>query len=259
MGDSWSVGCWKDVKNRDEGGVLKNRFTCYHQGISRFLRDDRHQVELIGQGGSHNITQLWRLQSRLDLSQFDLIIWLWTDCIREYHFFQEHQQGIHNLYDIHRNTETWVQDQITEWEPKLWRKIRIVGGCAPLMTEWPCTQLSSWCSAMGHIFIDHPTVDPVNWRDFVNWCNGVRTVGNRDLSDSAEFSHIHQMWTDFIRPFTHDHKQHHMEFLQRSQDRQSLLVYGADHKQLLKGMMGQDLHPNPEAHRWLLNWVYSTL
>ncbi len=259
MGDSWSVGCWKNVKHRDDGGVLKEQYTNYHQGIGKFLREDRHDVYWIGKGGSHNITQMWTLQSLIDLESYDLIIWLWTDCIREYHFFKEHQHGIHNLYDIHRNTETWVQSQITEWEPNLWRKIRIIGGCAPLMTEWPCKQLSSWCAAMGHIYIDHPTVDPANWRDFVNWCNGKDTNYRLDHPEAPEFSLIHDMWWQWIHPFTHDHKQHHMEFLQRSQDRQSLLVYGADHQQQFKGMMGEDLHPNPEAHRWLLNWVYSTL
>ena len=259
MGDSWSVGCWKNVKHRDDGGVLKEQYTNYHQGIGKFLREDRHDVYWIGKGGSHNITQMWTLQSLIDLESYDLIIWLWTDCIREYHFFKEHQHGIYNLYDIHRNTETWVQSQITEWEPNLWRKIRIIGGCAPLMTEWPCKQLSSWCAAMGHIYIDHPTVDPANWRDFVNWCNGKDTNYRLDHPEAPEFSLIHDMWWQWIHPFTHDHKQHHMEFLQRSQDRQSLLVYGADHQQQFKGMMGEDLHPNPEAHRWLLNWVYSTL
>ena len=258
MGDSWAAGCWKDVKIRGDDGQLTNRFTNYHQGIGRFMREDGHTVEWIAKGGSHNITQLWTLQSLIHLN-FDLIVWLWTDCIREYDWYREHQQGVHDLYDIHRNTELWVQDQITEWQPDLWSKMRIIGGCAPLMTEWPCEQLTSWCSAQGHIWIDHPTVDPVNWRDFVNWCNGKNTIYRLDHPEAPEFSHVHQMWWSFIAPFTHSHKAHHMEFLQRSQDRQTRLVYGSDHDQYMKGMMGEDLHPNLDSHRWLKNWVYSTL
>jgi len=84
-------------------------------------------------------------------------------------------------------------------------------------------------------------------------------VGNRDYADSPEFSHVHQMWSRFIRPFSHDHKKHHMDFLQRSQDRQTLLVYGADHQQFKQGMMGEDLHPNPDAHKWLTEWILNKI
>jgi len=33
------------------------------------------------------------------------------------------------------------------------------------------------------------------------------------------------------------------------------LVYGDDNEQFKQGMMGEDLHPNPEAHQWLTDWI----
>ena len=251
LGDSWSVGCWHEQDNRNQ---------VYHRGISQYLEDQGHTVEMMGRGGSHNVTQLLQLQSYIDLD-YDLYIWLWTDCLREYDWYQTHQQGIHNIYDIHRNTELYVQSEIERFKPDIWDRMVMIGGNAPLMTEWPCTHMRSWCEEMGYIPSgqDHPTVDPVNWRDFVNWCTGKLTVGNRDYADSPEFSHVHQMWSRFIRPFSHDHKKHHMDFLQRSQDRQTLLVYGADHQQFKQGMMGEDLHPNPDAHRWLTEWILNKI
>ena len=246
MGDSWSVGCWRTLNNRNR---------VYHRGITHYLESAGHSVEVLGQGGSHNPTQLRSLQSHSQLDH-DLIVWIWTDAVREYDWWHEH--GSHNLYNLHRDQELWVQHQINEWQPDLWRSMRVVGGNAPLYTDWPCEQLSSWCHAMGHIWLDHPTIDPVNWRDYVNWCNGVNTVGRLDFADSPQFNHVHELWWSFIEPFTHKHKAHHMEFLQRSQDRQSLLVHGAEHDQHMMGMMGEDLHPNPKAHEWLTNWVLGT-
>ena len=275
MGDSWSVGAWHDSncviteENEDQFRDLLRMATAYgwtddqmgqnqvyHRGISQFLEDQGHSVELLGLAGSHNITQFRRMRDSDDHA-YDLIVWLWTDCIREYDWYQRHQRGIHNLYDIHRATEQWVIKQINEWRPDLWDRMVMIGGNAPLMLDWPCTQLSSWCSEMGHIWIDHPTVDPVNWRDFVNWCNGRLTIGKEDYADSPQFTHVHQMWDEFIRSFSHSHKQHHMDFLQRSHDRMSLLVYGAEHDAWGKGMMGHDLHPNPLAHEWLTQWILS--
>ena len=139
----------------------------------------------------------------------------------------------------------------------------MIGANAPLLTAWPCRHMKSWCESQGHIASDHATVDPVNWRDFVNWHNGVHTVGNRDLSDSDQFSHIHQMWIDFIAPFTHEHKAHHMEYLEQSQLRQTVLLHGTSQYPRIfdserkhhKSMMGTDLHPNLDSHRWLTNWI----
>ena len=245
LGDSWSVGCWHEQDNRNQ---------VYHRGISQYLEDQGHTVEMVGRGGSHNVTQLMKLQGYIDLD-YDLYIWLWTDCLREYEWYRTHQQGIHNIYDIHRNNELHVQSEITAYRPDIWDRMVMIGGNAPLMTEWPCVHLKSWCAEMGYIQQDHPTVDPVNWRDFVNWCTGKLTIGNQDYADSPEFTHVHHMWWQFIRSFSHSHKQHHMDFLQRSQDRQTQLVYGADHQQFKQGMMGDDLHPNPDAHKWLTDWI----
>ena len=277
LGDSWSVGAWHEhdidqtEASRRDGQTLiqmvrswgwtddqMGQNKVYHRGISQFLEDDGHSVELVGQGGSHNITQLMRLQSYIDLD-YDLYIWLWTDCLREYDWYRHNQQGVHNIYDIHRNTELYVQSEIEAYRPDIWDRMVMIGGNAPLMTEWPCRQLTSWCSAMGYTWIDHPTVDPCNWRDFVNWCHGRYTIGKEDYTDHEDFSHVHQLWWSWIKSFTHSHKQHHMDFLQRSQDRQSLLVYGAEHDQLGKGMMGHDLHPNPDAHRWLTEWILNKI
>ena len=247
LGDSWSVGAWHEQDNRNQ---------IYHRGISQYLEDQGHSVEMVGKAGSHNTTQLNLMKSYIDLD-YDLYIWLWTDCLREYDWYREHQQGIHNIYDIHRNTELYVQSEISQYRPDIWDRMVMIGGNAPLMTEWPCVHMRSWCEAMGYVETgqDHPTVDPVNWRDFVNWCNGKLTIGNQDYDDTDDFSHVHQMWWNWIKTFAHPHKQHHMDFLQRSQDRQRLLVQGADHAQLGKGMMGHDLHPNPEAHEWLTEWI----
>ena len=232
------------------------QYQVYHRGMSQYLEDQGHTVEMVGKGGSHNITQLNLMKSYIDLD-YDLYIWLWTDCLREYAWYREHQQGIHNIYDIHRNTELYVQSEITTYRPDIWDRMVMIGGNAPLMTEWPCVHLKSWPEAMGHIETgqDHPTVDPVNWRDFVNWCNGRLTVGVEDYDDTDDFSHVHQMWWQWIKSFGHPHKQHHMDFLQRSQDRQRRLVYGDDDLQFKQGMMGDDLHPNPEAHEWLTEWI----
>ena len=275
MGDSWSVGAWhehdnnpnqsnhaeslQDIKDLHERaiqwgyqdtGVGHNHN--YHAGMAHFLREQGHTVEVIGKGGSHNITQMQTLQSYITLD-YDLYIWLWTDCLREYDWYRTHQKKVHDIYHIHENQERWCQMRITETHPDLWSKMVVIGGNAPLMTEWPCVHMRSWPEAMGHIETgqDHPTVDPVNWRDFVNWCNGRLTIGNQDYDDTDDFSHVHQMWWNWIKTFAHPHKQHHMDFLQRSQDRQTLLVQGADHSQLGQGMMGFDLHPNPDAHEWL--------
>ena len=282
LGDSWSVGAWHehDVKynpnphldghfDRDAVNQLTERAkgwgwvdpgtghnANYHAGMAHFLREQGHTVEMVGKAGSHNITQLNLMKSYIDLD-YDLYIWLWTDCIREYDWYREHQQGIHNIYDIHRNTELYVQSEIQAYRPDIWDRMVMIGGNAPLMTEWPCTHMRSWPEAMGHIETgqDHPTVDPVNWRDFVNWCNGQLTIGKEDYDDTDQFSHVHQLWWQWIKSFAHPHKQHHMDFLQRSQDRQTLLVQGADHSQLGRGMMGFDLHPNPDAHEWLTDWI----
>ena len=247
LGDSWSVGAWHEQDNRNQ---------VHHRGISQYLEDQGHSVEMVGKAGSHNTTQLNLMKSYVDLD-YDLYIWLWTDCLREYAWYREHQQGIHNIYDIHRNTELYVQSEISQYRPDIWDRMVMIGGNAPLMTEWPCTHMRSWPEAMGHIETgqDHPTVDPVNWRDFVNWCNGKLTIGNQDYDDTDDFSHVHQLWWQWIKSFAHPHKQHHMDFLQRSQDRQTQLVYGVDHQQFKQGMMGDDLHPNPDAHEWLTEWI----
>ena len=256
MGDSWSVGAWHTTSH----------YHCYHDGVSHYLRDQGHSVTVIGESGSGNIKQLKKMQKHTEHRQlnqnWDHIIWLWTDCLREYAWYRAHQPGIHNIYDIHSNQEQWVQAQITKRNPDLWSKIIMIGGCAPLMTEWPCKQLNSWCEAMGHIETgqDHPHVDPVNWRDFVNWCCGKYTKGKQpDMKSSVVKA--------FIRSFSHDHKQHHMDFLTQSEERHDLLVYGttepsytnwhkrSGRKQFQKGMMGEDLHPNPKAHKWLTEWI----
>lgn len=228
MGDSWSVGAWHTTSH----------YHCYHDGVSHYLREQGHSVTVIGRGGSSNIKQLKEMQM---LNQdWDHIIWLWTDCLRNHDWYREHQPGIHNIYDIHSNQEQWIQAQITKRNPDLWSKIIMIGGCAPLMTEWPCKQLNSWCEAMGHIEHDHPTVDEADWRDFV-------------------------------QSFSHDHKQHHMDFLTQSEERHDQLVYGttkpsytnwhkrSGRKQFQKGMMGEDLHPNPKAHRWLTEWILNKI
>ena len=89
-----------------------NRNQVHHRGISQYLEDQGHSVEMVGKAGSHNTTQLNLMKSYIDLD-YDLYIWLWTDCLREYDWYREHQQGIHNIYDIHRNTELYVQSNIT--------------------------------------------------------------------------------------------------------------------------------------------------
>ena len=273
MGDSWSVGAWR----------MTSHHHCYHDGVSHYLREKGHSVTVIGRGGSDNITQLEKMQTHTEHHQlnqdWDHIIWLWTDCLRECNWYHAHQPGIHNIYDIHSNQEQWVQAQITKRNPDLWSKIIMIGGQAPLMTEWPCVHLKSWCEAMGHIETgqDHPYVDPVKWRDFVNWCNGRPAMGNQSYDDTDDFSHVHQMmwqWIhvhqmmwQWIRSFSREHKQHHIDFLQRSQERHDLLVYGTTkpsytnwnnrsrRKQFRKGMMGEDLHPNLKAHKWLTDWI----
>ena len=252
LGDSWSVGAWHEHDNRNQ---------VHHRGISQYLEDQGHSVEMVGKAGSHNTTQLNLMKSYIDLD-YDLYIWLWTDCLREYAWYREHQQGIHNIYDIHRNTELYVQSEITTYRPDIWDRMVMIGGNAPLMTEWPCVHMRSWCEAMGHIETgqDHPHVDPVNWRDFVNWCCGKYTKGKQpDMKSSVVKA--------FIRSFSHDHKQHHMDFLTQSEERHDLLVYGttdpsytnwhkrSGRKQFQKGMMGEDLHPNPKAHKWLTEWI----
>ena len=46
-----------------------------------------------------------------------------------------------------------------------------------------------------------------------------------------------------------------MDYLDLSHERQRRLVYGDDNEQFKQGMMGEDLHPNPEAHQWLTDWI----
>ena len=275
MGGSWSVGSWRTTSH----------YHCYHDGVSHYLREQGHSVTVIGESGSGNIKQLKKMQKHTEHHQlnqnWDHIIWLWTDCLRNHHWYRKHQKGVHNIYHIHENQEQWVQDQITKRNPDLWSKIIMIGGSAPLYTDWPCKQLNSWCEAMGYVETgqDHPTVDPVDWRDFVNWCCGKYTKGKQP---DMKFSHWFQ--GAFIRLFSHDHKQHHMDFLKQSEERHNLLVYGTTkpsytiqiryqdwhkrpgRKQLQKylkflqedrvaSMMGEDLHPNPKAHKWLTNWI----
>ena len=280
MGDSWSVGAWHetdlkygehnadseiiqqasdlDARARQWGftdtGVGHN--VNYHPGLKLFLTQAGHDVEMLGKAGSHNITQMQHLQSLIRLD-YDQIIWLWTDCLREYDWYRENQQGVHDIYDIHINQELWCQEQISNWRPDIWHRMTVIGGNAPLQTEWPCTQMNSWAEEMGHMprGQDHATVDPVNWRDFVNWCTGKLTIGKLDYDDTDQFSNVHELWWAWIKSFSHSHKQHHMDFLKRSQHREQVLVHGEDHHQLGKGMMGHDLHPNPDAHKWLTEWI----
>ena len=266
MGDSWSVGAWhgvnvdyemasrQDVKRLHRKvrsqGYRGTKYSLYHKGIQHFFESQGHQVDQIGLGGSTNSVQLDRLMQHSDLDH-DVIVWLWTDSVRDYEWYRNHQQGVHNLYDLHRNQETWCQDQIDAWQPAVWNRLIIVGGNAPLYTDWPCTRMNSWCESMGYIKQDHPQVNPVNWRDFVNFCNGILTRGKENEGD---FVRYHRWWP-WIRSFSHEHKQHHMDFLAKSTERTKLLVYGEQHDQLGKGMMGDDLHPNPEAHKWLSDWI----
>lgn len=267
MGDSWSVGAWtssdvdlqltsrQDAKRlyrkvRSQGHRGTKKVSLYHQGMQHFLESQGHQVDQIGQGGSTNSVQLDRLMQHSDLDH-DIIVWLWTDSVRDYEWYRNHQQGVHNLYDLHRNQETWCQDQIDAWQPDVWNRLIIVGGNAPLYTDWPCTQMNSWCEAMGYIQEDHATIHPVNWRDFVNFCNGILTRGKTNEGYLGR----NYSWWQWIRSFSHEHKQHHMDFLKRSQHREQVLVHGEQHDQLGKGMMGNDLHPNVEAHEWLTQWI----
>lgn len=250
MGDSWAKGCWRE----SEGHMQ-----VYHTGINQLFDNRGDSVTTLAQGGSHNHTQWQRLAEHDSARQSDLIVWLWTDTLRGYDWWQHHAPTECNLYQQQIQQEQWIQAQISAQTDLKWHQFVIIGGNAPLLTDWPCVHLKSWCAEMAYIDQDHATIDPVNWRDFVNWCNGKNTVGPRDYADSPQFNHVHQMWYEFIRSFSHEHKQHHMDYLQRSQDRQSLLVNGADHKQLNLGMMGEDLHPNLKAHKWLIQWILDTL
>ena len=269
MGDSWSVGAWhgsnqdlqlasrqdakrlyRKVKSQGYHGQTNN---LYHRGIQHFLESRGHQVDHMGEAGSTNSAQLRRLIGHSD-PDHDLIVWLWTDSVRDYEWYRNHQQGVHNLYDLHRNQETWCQNQIDAWQPAVWNRLIIVGGNAPLYTDWPCVHMRSWCEAMGYIKQDHPQVNPVNWRDFVNFCNGTLTRGRENEGDYVRY----HRWWQWIRSFSHEHKQHHMDFLAESTARTKLLVYGDQNDQLGKGMMGDDLHPNVEAHEWLTQWVLQT-
>ena len=269
MGDSWSVGAWhgsnqdlqlasrqdakrlyRKVKSQGYHGQTNN---LYHRGIQHFLESQGHQVDHMGEAGSTNSAQLRRLIGHSD-PDHDLIVWLWTDSVRDYEWYRNHQQGVHNLYDLHRNQETWCQNQIDAWQPAVWNRLIIVGGNAPLYTDWPCVHMRSWCEAMGYIKQDHPQVNPVNWRDFVNFCNGTLTRGRENEGDYVRY----HRWWQWIRSFSHEHKQHHMDFLAESTARTKLLVYGDQNDQLGKGMMGDDLHPNVEAHEWLTQWVLQT-
>jgi|TARA_R110000851_G_scaffold305313_1_gene463367 hypothetical protein len=249
MGGSWSVGAWHTTSH----------YHCYHDGVSHYLRDQGHSVTVIGQGGSSNISQLKEMQTHTKHRQlnqnWDHIIWLWSDCLRNHHWYRKHQKGVHNIYHIHENQEQWVQDQITKRNPDLWSKIIMIGGSAPLYTDWPCKQLDSWAEAMGYIEHDHPHVDQADWRDFVNWCCGKYTYATNEKQDYMKSSVLKA----FIRSFSHDHKQHHMDFLKQSEERYNLLVYGDDNQQYQKGMMGEDLHPNPEAHAWLTEWILNKI
>jgi len=264
MGDSWASGCWHESDGRTQ---------LYHTGLNQQLTDAGHHVITLARGGSTNDDQWSRLQNHSDrfmtpteqrdarrygyasARDADLFVWLWTDTLRGYDWWQLHAPHQHNLYDQQRQQEQWIQSSIDAQTHLKWHQFVMIGGNAPLLTDWPCRSMRSWCEAMGYITEDHATIDPVNWRDFVNWCNGKSTVGNRDYADSPEFTHVFQMWEKFIRSKSHDHKQHHMDYLDLSHERQRRLVYGDDNEQFKQGMMGEDLHPNPEAHQWLTDWI----
>ena len=257
MGDSWASGCWKESKT-DPG-----RMYIHHTGINQLLTEQGHSVITLAIPGSHNHTQWQILLDHPKAQSSDLIVWLWTDTLRGYDWWQTHCADEPNLYAQQQSQEQWIQQAVTSHIDLNWSQFCVIRANAPLLTAWPCRHMKSWCESQGHIESDHATVDPVNWRDFVNWHNGVHTVGNRDLSDSDQFSHIHQMWIDFIAPFTHEHKAHHMEYLEQSQLRQTVLLHGPSQYPRIfeskpkhhKSMMGIDLHPNLDSHRWLTNWI----
>jgi hypothetical protein len=76
MGDSWACGEWGLTDPADPSSEFLN----HHPGISRYLRDQGHSVQVLAQGGHGNHKQTLQAQEHGVQGQ---IIWFITDPLRD--------------------------------------------------------------------------------------------------------------------------------------------------------------------------------
>jgi hypothetical protein len=125
-GDSWSCGEWGDPIPGQN--YYQNIQGVRHGGLVQYLREDGHDVQLIGQGSSCNLTQVTRMyELGKSLKKFDRIIWFHTDPLRDV----AEKDIANSLQSLEQQKRTLDRKQYQRLQ-ELNREILCLGGCSPI-------------------------------------------------------------------------------------------------------------------------------
>lgn len=128
-GDSWSCGEWGDPPRGAAyyHGIQGVR----HGGLAQYLREDGHEVTLVGQGSSSNSAQVDRIiQLGKKLKNFHRVIWFHTDPLRDI----DQKEISNSREELKQQREKLDRFQYQKLQ-NLGIEIFCLGGCSPIKIE----------------------------------------------------------------------------------------------------------------------------
>ena len=121
-GDSWGCGEWTWFSERN--------YKVSHKGLEQYLLDDGFSVVNCSQGGSSNRQSIDRVTRRLELDNYDHIVWVQSDPMRDlkYETFNTLFTSYQQVLDCHNRLLNSSYQRLNQ----LGKKIICVGGCSKL-------------------------------------------------------------------------------------------------------------------------------